>query len=57
MFSNRCIETFQIMEKHLVEIVINPIVGRYINDIVGLLIGLSTLLFLIYLASRLQRKE
>jgi len=43
--------------KTLVEIVINPIVGRYINDIVGLLIGLSTLLFLVYLASRLRKKK
>jgi len=43
--------------KTLVELVINPIVGRYINDIVGLLIGLSTLLFLVYLASRLRKKK
>jgi|JI10StandDraft_1071094.scaffolds.fasta_scaffold245409_2 hypothetical protein len=42
--------------KTLVEIVINPIVGRYINDIVGLLIGLSTLVFLIYLGYK-QRKN
>lgn len=42
--------------KTLVEIIINPVVGRYINNGLGLVIGLSSLLFLVYLGYK-QRKS